>query len=75
MFHADLPHCKRASGRRKEMGPRSLRLEILESRTLLTLQGNSLFPADNPWNAKITTANSAQGKVRAPHTTQTMVLN
>jgi hypothetical protein len=39
-------------------------LEALEDRTVPTLLGNSLFPADNPWNQKITNApvavNSAQ---------------
>ena len=35
---------------------RPLRLEVLEERTLMTLQGNQLFPADNPWNEKITGA-------------------
>src|SRR4051812_23009801 len=29
--------------------------EILETRMLLTLSGNMLFPADNPWNHKINT--------------------
>jgi hypothetical protein len=33
-----------------------LRLETLEDRLVPTLMGNSLFPADNPWNEKITSA-------------------
>jgi hypothetical protein len=32
------------------------RVEALEDRTVPTLLGNSLFPADNPWNQKITGA-------------------
>jgi hypothetical protein len=35
---------------------RALRLEALEERALMTLQGNQLFPSDNPWNEKITAA-------------------
>jgi hypothetical protein len=35
---------------------RPLRLEALEVRTLMTLQGNQLFPSDNPWNERITNA-------------------
>jgi hypothetical protein len=33
-----------------------LRLETLEDRTVPTLLGNNLFPADNPWNQQITNA-------------------
>src|SRR5947209_15918043 len=33
-----------------------LHLEALEDRTVPTLLGNSLFPADNPWNQKISAA-------------------
>jgi hypothetical protein len=33
-----------------------LQLETLEDRTVPTLLGNSLFPADNPWNERITNA-------------------
>jgi hypothetical protein len=36
--------------------PRSLRLEQLEDRQLFTLSGDTLFPADNPWNQRITGA-------------------
>ncbi|HEX5272818.1 MAG TPA: hypothetical protein VFW33_20110, partial [Gemmataceae bacterium] len=36
--------------------PAALNLEALEDRTVPTLLGNSLFPADNPWNQKITGA-------------------
>src|SRR3954467_8789657 len=36
-----------------------LRLEALEDRTVPTLLGNQLFPADNPWNQKITNAPTA----------------
>ncbi len=32
---------------------RSLRVERLEDRALLSLLGQSLFPADNPWNQRI----------------------
>ena len=58
MFHADLPRKKfePAGARRNGTHPRLLRVERLETRVLLTLQGNSLFPADNPWNEKITSA-------------------
>ena len=35
---------------------RPRRFEVLEDRTLMTLQGNQLFPADNPWNERITDA-------------------
>jgi hypothetical protein len=31
-------------------------IEVLEERTVPTLLGHSLFPANNPWNQKITTA-------------------
>ncbi len=34
----------------------ALRLEELEDRTAPALLGNALFPADNPWNQKITAA-------------------
>jgi hypothetical protein len=33
-----------------------LRLEALEDRTVPTLLGNQIFPADNPWNQQITNA-------------------
>lgn len=33
-----------------------LHLEFLEDRVVPTLLGNSVFPADNPWNQKITNA-------------------
>lgn len=33
-----------------------LRLEALEDRTVPTLLGNQLFPADNPWNERVTNA-------------------
>jgi hypothetical protein len=32
---------------------RSLRIEQLEDRQLFTLDGDTLFPADNPWNQRI----------------------
>lgn len=35
---------------------RSLRLEQLEDRQLFTLAGDTLFPADNPWNQRINNA-------------------
>src|SRR6202011_1663648 len=31
-------------------------LEVLEDRTVPTLMGNNLFPADNPWNQNIASA-------------------
>ena len=34
----------------------ALAVEALEDRTVPTLLGNSLFPADNPWNQRITNA-------------------
>jgi hypothetical protein len=34
----------------------ALTLEILEDRLVPTLLGNNLFPADNPWNQKVTNA-------------------
>src|SRR5207248_7926192 len=34
----------------------SLLVEALEDRTVPTLLGNQVFPADNPWNQRITTA-------------------
>jgi autotransporter-associated beta strand protein len=37
-------------------GRKSLRFEQLEDRALLTLLGQSLFPADNPWNQNISQA-------------------
>src|SRR5207247_2985488 len=33
-----------------------LHLEALEDRTVPTLLGNQVFPADNPWNQRITNA-------------------
>ncbi len=42
---------RRAAGRALR-----LQLEILEDRTVPTLLGNTLFPADNPWNQPITNA-------------------
>jgi IPT/TIG domain len=35
---------------------RPLQVEVLEDRALPSLMGNNLFPADNPWNQKITNA-------------------
>ena len=34
----------------------ALAVEALEDRTVPTLLGNSLFPADNPWNQRIINA-------------------
>jgi hypothetical protein len=58
MFRADLPQTrfKPIHARRRRTSQRLLCAEILEERALLTLQGNQLFPADNPWNEKITNA-------------------
>jgi hypothetical protein len=63
MFHANLPprknsrHAKQVGGKQRGRPTRRpLGAEVLESRLLLTLQGNLLLPADNPWNEKITTA-------------------
>src|SRR5437763_1049431 len=51
---------RRASGsnnrRLSDAKPHRLGLERLEDRMLLTLLGNPLFPADSPWNQKITNA-------------------
>jgi hypothetical protein len=44
----------RAWRRRKQS--RQLFVEALEARALMTLSGDMLFPADNPWNQKIVTA-------------------
>src|SRR5579871_2096967 len=45
------------TGHRAKPGPSSwLGLELLESRVVPTLLGNPLFPADNPWNQRITDA-------------------
>jgi len=44
-------------GRQDRLARRTtLRLEELEDRTVPTLLGQSLFPADNPWNQKIASA-------------------
>src|SRR5437899_9783112 len=45
-----------SSQRRVRLLPRHLFLEALEERTVPTLLGNQVFPADNPWNQKITNA-------------------
>ena len=44
--------------RTNRMSPprRTLIVEALEDRTMPTLLGQHLFPADNPWNQKITSA-------------------
>ena len=39
----------------------ALAVEALEDRTVPTLLGNSLFPADNPWNQRITNAPVSAG--------------
>lgn len=45
------------SRRPKQAAPRTaLRLEALEDRTVPSLVGNQLFPADNAWNQNISTA-------------------
>ena len=46
----------RVGAKFKKSRPRSLRLESLEDRALLTLAGNQLFPDDSPWNRRIDTA-------------------
>jgi outer membrane lipoprotein-sorting protein len=46
----------RNSSTRKAKRTITLILEALEDRTVPTLVGNQLFPADNPWNQKITNA-------------------
>src|SRR5262245_27183739 len=43
-------------GQAKTRRSAPLHLEDLEERMVPTLLGNNLFPADNPWNQKITTA-------------------
>lgn len=45
-----------ATARRAPARKAGLALEALEDRTVPTLLGNSLFPADNPWNQRITDA-------------------
>jgi hypothetical protein len=51
------PSQYRTSFRRGILKQRAvLNLECLEDRVVPTLLGNSLFPADNPWNQKITDA-------------------
>ena len=49
------PRKKRAVSRPAALS-KPLRIEQLEDRTLLTLLGQSLFPADNPWNQNISQA-------------------
>jgi hypothetical protein len=49
-----LPKVAGTAGRRARPA-----LELLEDRTVPTLVGNSLFPADNPWNQQITNAPTA----------------
>lgn len=59
MFHVTRRHPQHArhnKNTRKAKRTISLILEALEDRTVPTLVGNQLFPADNPWNQKITTA-------------------
>jgi hypothetical protein len=56
MNHAHLAHWFEA-GRRNPASRRVLPLvDLLESRELLTLLGQQLFPSDNPWNQRITSA-------------------
>src|SRR5947209_7264005 len=44
-------------GRKPKSARRAaLRMEELEQRTVPTLLGNQVFPADNPWNQKIAAA-------------------
>jgi hypothetical protein len=43
-------------GRKGRRPGRHLALEVLEDRAVPALLGNSLFPADNPWNQQITNA-------------------
>jgi hypothetical protein len=50
------PRARRRFARPQTARPVALRVEALEDRTVPTLLGNSLFPADNPWNQKITSA-------------------
>src|SRR5437868_5016958 len=49
----------RPSNRSNGKTSRRLYLEALEERTVPTLLGQQLFPADNPWNQKITNAPAA----------------
>ena len=44
------------AGRHAKRRSAALALELLEDRTVPTLLGDSLFPADNPWNQQITNA-------------------
>src|SRR5262245_18931944 len=50
---APFGHRAARSGRQDRAAPR---LEELEDRTVPTLVGHQVFPADNPWNQKITGA-------------------
>src|SRR5689334_23381217 len=42
--------------RRNDVRDANPKWEALENRRLMSLAGNQLFPADNPWNQQITTA-------------------
>src|SRR5262245_12627945 len=66
-LHGILPRTRSASGSRprwgvvwrpRPNGGRSFRprIDVLEDRTAPALLGNQLFPADSPWNQKITNA-------------------
>src|ERR1700758_1499389 len=46
----------RCASYRSELLRPEFALEELEPRTMPSLAGNQLFPADNPWNQKITNA-------------------
>ena len=46
----------RSRAPRHSSKPRLLAVEALEARALLTLSGNQLFPADNPWNESVAAA-------------------
>ena len=56
-FPQDLPRRRSCGQQRGERANgRRLLVESLEERALLSLQGNALFPADNPWNQVIADA-------------------
>jgi hypothetical protein len=53
----------KVSSQRKPLNGAVLRIEDLEERVVPTLLGNSLFPADNPWNQNIANAPVAANSV------------
>ena len=57
LYVCDFPHWRTVGRCRSERSTSHLlSVEPLEARNLLSLQGNVLFPADNPWNQVIAAA-------------------